>query len=143
MRQMQTLLDEFKRFAFRGNMLDLAVGVVIGTAFAAVVNSLVKNIIMPLISYVTPAETGYRAWHLGRIEIGAFMSELLNFLVIATAVFLVIVKIVGTLMQRVAPPPAPAAMKECPYCFSNIPAAAVKCGHCTSDLGPAAAPAGS
>lgn len=135
---MKTLWDEFKAFAFKGNMLDLALAVVIGTAFGGVINSLVKNIIMPAVSYVLPGDGGYRAWHLGRIEIGAFVSEMVNFLIIAAAIFLIVVKVVGALMKRVTPPPAGPPMKECPYCLSSIPANAVKCGHCTSDLATAA-----
>jgi large conductance mechanosensitive channel len=136
----RNLCQEFKEFAFKGNMLDLAVAVVIGTAFGAVVNSLVKNIIMPAVSYIQPGDVGYRAWHLGRIEIGAFMGELITFLIIAATVFLLIVKIVGALMKRAtAPPPAAAPLtKECPFCLMVIPVKAIKCGHCTADLTPAA-----
>lgn len=131
----RNLWQEFKAFALKGNMLDLAVAVVIGTAFGAVVNSLVKNIIMPMVSYILPGEGGYRAWHLGRVEIGAFISELVNFLIVAAAVFLLIVKVVGILMKRVAPPVASEPVtKECPFCLSSIPVKATKCAHCTSDL---------
>jgi large conductance mechanosensitive channel len=132
--------QEFKEFAFKGNMLDLAVAVVIGTAFGAVVNSLVKNIIMPAVSYVQPSSVGYQAWHLGRIQIGAFISELVTFLIISATVFLLIVKIVGTLLKRAtAPPPPPEPVtKECPFCLMTIPIKALKCGHCTADLSPAA-----
>lgn len=133
---LKNLWQEFRAFAFKGNMLDLAVAVVIGTAFGAVVNSLVKNIIMPLVSYILPGG-GYRAWHLGPIEIGLFISELVNFLIVAAAVFFLFVKIVGSLMKRLAPPaPSEPVTKECPFCLSNIPMKAIKCAHCTADLKP-------
>ncbi len=133
----KSLWQEFKSFAFKGNMLDLAIAVVIGAAFGAVVNSLVKDIVMPVVSYISPGEGGgYQNWHLGRIMIGKFLSELVNFLVVATAVFLLVVKIVGTLMKKMAAAPASSepVVKECPFCLSNIPIKAVKCAHCTSDL---------
>ena len=135
-KHLSTLWSEFKTFAFKGNLIDLAVAVVLGAAFGAVVNSLVKNIVMPLISYVIPTEGGYRAWHIGRIEIGVFLGELLNFAVVALAIFLVMVKVLGSIMKKAAPPPDPAAptTKECPFCLSTIPLRAVRCGHCTSDL---------
>ncbi len=134
---LKNLWQEFRAFAFKGNMLDLAVAVVIGTAFGAVVNSLVKSIIMPLVSYILPGEGGYRTWHLGRIEIGTFISELLNFLIVAVAVFFLIVKIVGSLMKHMAPPtPSEPVTKECPFCLSSMPVKAIRCAHCTSDLKP-------
>jgi len=136
----RNLWQDFKDFAFKGNMLDLAVAVVIGTAFGAVVHSLVTNIIMPAISYVQPSGEGYRAWQWGRIEIGAFLGQLVTFLIIAATVFLLIVKIVGTLIKRVSTPPASPepVTKECPFCLMTIPSKAIRCGHCTADLSPAA-----
>ena len=67
---MQKLWQEFKAFALKGNMIDLAVAVIIGAAFGSVINSLVKNILMPVLSYLLPSPEGYRGWHIGRIEIG-------------------------------------------------------------------------
>src|SRR4051812_15540844 len=137
---MKGLWTEFRNFAFKGNMIDLAVAVVIGGAFGAVVTSLVKNLIMPILSYVIPNKGGYQAWHIGRVMIGEFLSDVLNFVIIAMAVFLMIVKIMGYLMKRAAPPPPSAdpVNKECPFCLMVIPIKASKCGHCTSQL-PAAA----
>jgi len=137
---MKGLLKEFKAFAFKGNMIDLAVAFVIGVAFSAVVNSLVKNIIMPLISYVAPDKGGYTAWKLGRIEVGAFLGEIVNFLIVAAAVFFIIVKVLGFLMKmRKAEeaPPAPTT-RECPMCLCQIPIKAKRCCHCTADVTPAA-----
>jgi large conductance mechanosensitive channel len=122
--------SEFRNFAFRGNMVDLAVAVVIGTAFGAVVNSLVKNIMMPIISYLMPGGGSYREWHFGKVEIGAFLSELLNFLVVSLGTFLLIVKVLQ-LMQRLLSGESAPTKKDCPYCLSNIPLAAVRCPQCT------------
>ncbi len=129
------LWREFKGFALKGNVIDLAVAVVIGGAFGAVVNSMVKNLLMPLVSYVAPGRGGYLAWKLGRVEVGAFLGDLVNFLILSVAMFVLIVKVLGGI-QRVAKltKPGEPALKECPYCLSTIPAKAVKCAHCTSDL---------
>jgi large conductance mechanosensitive channel len=134
---MTSLLKEFKAFAFKGNMIDLAVAVVIGTAFGSVVTSLVKNIFMPLLSYIIPNDAGYRAWHIGRIEIGTFLGELINFIVVALAVFLIIVKLIQLFVRtKDAAATAEPVTKECPFCLSLIPVKAVKCAHCTADLQP-------
>ena len=132
---MPKLWQEFKSFALKGNMIELAVAVVIGTAFNNVVNGFVNHIIMPAISYVLPAEQSYRTWQLGKIEIGEFLSQVLNFLIIAWAVFLVIKKLLGTVIRTTAPPaPQEPTTKECPLCLSIIPLKARKCSHCTADL---------
>lgn len=94
-------LEEFKAFAFKGNMVELAVAVVIGGAFGKVIDSLVKSVLMPLVSYLVPASGGdYRSWTLGRIEIGAFLGEFINFLLIALAVFLAVVKLTQFLTKH-------------------------------------------
>jgi len=136
-----SLWQEFKAFAFKGNMLDLAVAVVIGGAFGKIISSLVGDIIMPLISYIMPKDMEYTAWTLGSAEkpiyVGKFLGEVVNFLIIALAIFIVIVKVVGALMKKAStPPPAPSepVTKECPLCLSVIPIKARKCGHCTADL---------
>jgi large conductance mechanosensitive channel len=139
-----SLWGEFKNFAFKGNMIDLAVAVVIGAAFGNVINSIVKGIIMPLISYVDLGKDGgYQKWVIGRLQIGNVLAELLNFTLVALAVFLVIVKLLGALMKRAAPPAEPGepTTKECPRCLMQIPFKATRCGHCTSDLPVEAAPA--
>jgi large conductance mechanosensitive channel len=131
----KSLWQEFKGFALKGNIVDLAVAVVIGGAFGNVVNSLAKNVIMPLVSYVIPSQESYRSWHLGRVEIGAFLGELVHFLIIAGAMYAVLVKLLG-LMKRAGLQfgPDEPATKECPMCLSVIPYRAQKCGHCTADL---------
>ena len=133
--KVSSLWQEFKSFAFKGNMLELAVAVVIGAAFGAVIKSIVDNIIMPLVAYVTP-KMSYTEWHIGKLMIGRFLADLLNFLIVAFAVFLTIVKILGAVMKRVGSTPAPSepTTKECPFCLSVIPIKARKCAHCTADL---------
>jgi large conductance mechanosensitive channel len=102
-KKVASFVDEFKTFAFKGNVIDLAVGVIIGAAFGNIVNSLVKQIIMPLISVILPAGGGYTGWKwtIEGIDIhyGQFLGELVNFLVVALAVFLFIVKFVGWIMR--------------------------------------------
>ena len=93
-------LEEFKGFALKGNMVDLAVGVIIGAAFGKVVDALVKLIFMPALSYVIPNQGGYTAWALGRLQVGAFLAEVVNFAIVALAVFVAIHKIVGYLMRK-------------------------------------------
>ena len=94
-----SLLDEFKAFAFKGNVIDLAVGVIIGAAFGKIVESLVKHIIMPLISTVLPGEQGYAGWKwtINGVEIpfGLFLGEVVNFLIVALALFVFTVKFLG------------------------------------------------
>jgi large conductance mechanosensitive channel len=132
---MKGLWNEFKSFAFKGNMIELAVAVVIGGAFGAVVTSMVRNIIMPILGYVIPNKGGYHGWHIGNLLIGEFLSDVLNFLIIALAVFLMIVKLIGYIMKKAAPPAAAEPVsKECPFCLMVIPIKASKCGHCTSQL---------
>ena len=136
------MLAEFKAFAFKGNMVDLAVGVVIGAAFGGIIKSIVDNIIMPIVSYVPGLSGGYLNWHIGRIKIGPVLAELLNFVIVAAAVFLVIVKVIGALSKlgRKEEVVAAPTTKECPKCLSIIPIKATKCAHCTADLPDPAAP---
>jgi large conductance mechanosensitive channel len=133
------LWEEFKAFAFKGNMIDLAVAVVIGGAFGDIIKAIVSDIIMPLVGYVISVlhiPSNYTTWHAGNFLIGHFLAALVNFLIIAAAVFIVIVKLLGALMAKAAPPPAPGepVTKECPLCLSVIPIKAKKCAHCTADL---------
>lgn len=109
------LLEEFKRFAFKGNVIDLAVGVIIGAAFGKIVDSLVKHIIMPLVSLLIPGEQGYLGWKLvvGAKEVpyGLFIGEVVNFLIVAVALFIFVVKFLVWIMkarkQEVAAGPPP------------------------------------
>ncbi len=146
---MRRIWQEFKSFAFKGNMIDLAIAVVIGAAFGDVIKSLVANVIMPLVNHVKVAVSSaadtvgatsqpaldYTTWHVGQIKIGAFLGDMLNFLIIAAAVFFVIVKLLGAVMKAATPPaPSQPATKECPMCLSVIPIKARRCAHCTADL---------
>jgi large conductance mechanosensitive channel len=132
-----SLWQEFKEFALKGSMFDLAIAVVIGKAFGDVVTSLVKNIIMPLLTYIVPGEEGYRTWKIGAVEIGVFLSELINFFVIALVIWIVMVKLLSAIRRVTSPPPEAPATRECPLCCSVIPTRARKCSHCTADLQPA------
>ena len=109
-----SLLDEFKAFAFKGNVVDLAVGVIIGGAFGSIVQSLVKNIIMPLVGAILPGPRGYEGWVFtvrGQpIPYGHFLGDIVNFVILATALFFFIVKFLGWLMRTkkegaTSPPP--------------------------------------
>jgi len=106
-----SLLDEFKSFIMKGNVVDLAVGVIIGGAFSKIVDSLVNHIIMPAIGLIMPNPEGYKGWTLGPIAIGEFLGTVVNFLVIAAAIWLFIVKFLGFLTrarqtEAIAAPPA-------------------------------------
>src|SRR5262245_25820269 len=98
-----SLVEEFRNFALKGNVIDLAVGVIIGAAFGKIVDSLVKHIMMPVISIFLPGEDSYLAWkwtvHGQEIMYGQFLGELLNFLVVALALFIFIVKFLGWVMR--------------------------------------------
>jgi large conductance mechanosensitive channel len=110
-----SLLAEFRAFAFKGNVVDLAVAVVIGTAFAKIVDSLVKHLIMPLVSLLIPGDQSYLGWKLvvGAKEVpyGLFIGEVVNFLIVAAALFIFVVKFLGWMMRTrkeeavAAPPP--------------------------------------
>ena len=103
-KQALLFLDEFKTFALKGNVIDLAVGVIIGAAFGKIVDSLVKQIIMPLIGTILPGKQGYLDWkwviHGKPIPYGLFLGEVVNFLIVALALFLFIVKFLGWLMHQ-------------------------------------------
>src|SRR5690349_9703185 len=102
-RRVRSLFDEFKAFAFKGNVIDLAVGVIIGAAFGNIVKSLVENILMPLIGVVLPGGKGYEGWvatiNGKEIPYGKFLGECVNFLIIALALFFFIVKFLGWIMS--------------------------------------------
>jgi large conductance mechanosensitive channel len=106
------MLEEFKNFALKGNVVDLAIGVIIGAAFGKIIDSLVKHILMPLISLVMPGEQGYLAWKWvvngKEVPYGLFIGEIVNFLIIALALYIFIVKFIGMIMKSKAEaPPAP------------------------------------
>ena len=129
------MLNEFKAFVLRGNVVDLAVAVVIGAAFGAVVTSLVTDVLTPIISI--PGTTDFSAWTwtISRsvIRYGNFLNAVIAFLLIAVAVFLFVVKPLNTLMaRRKTEPDVASQTKQCSECLSNIPVAAKRCAFCTS-----------
>jgi len=115
-----SIVNEFKAFAFKGNVVDLAVGVIIGAAFGKIVESLVKNIIMPLIGSLLPGDQGYLGWKIvvngNDIAYGLFIGEIVNFIVVAIALFFLIVKFLGWVMktkaEEVSAPATPALTKD-------------------------------
>lgn len=138
---MKKFFEEFKKFISRGNVMDLAVGVIIGGAFSAIVTSLTDNIINPLINCIGGAEIEGKIHLIGEnyIDYGAFLSSIINFIIMALIIFCM-VKAVNKLMELGkklhddAEVPAAPTTKICPFCKSEIPIDAVKCCHCTSDL---------
>ncbi|HNQ54463.1 MAG: large-conductance mechanosensitive channel protein MscL [Methanothrix sp.] len=141
-------IGEFKEFAVKGSVIDMAVGIIIGAAFGSIVNSLVKDVIMPPIgmlmgginfadmfvaldgkAYATLSEA--QAAAAPTINYGLFINSIISFIIVALAIF-VLIKQINAMKKQ--PVPADPNTKECPYCKESIPIAAVKCSHCTSDL---------
>ncbi len=144
MKKGKGLISEFKAFILRGNVIDLAVGVIIGGAFQAIVNSLVNDIIMPLVGMITGnIDFSQRVWKIGEGEFAAtvtwgnFVTAVLNFLIMAIVIF-TFIKIINTIIEKASrkkeEPAAAPTTKVCPYCCSEIDIKAVKCPHCTSDV---------
>jgi large conductance mechanosensitive channel len=128
----------FKKFLLRGNVVDLAVAVVVGAAFGAVVQALVKDLITPLIGAfggVPDFSAMFFTVNGSRFLIGEFINALLSFLLIAVIVYYLVVMPVTRLIERFTPePPPPMPTRECPHCLSKIPKAARRCAFCTADL---------
>ncbi|HUW64700.1 MAG TPA: large conductance mechanosensitive channel protein MscL [Spirochaetia bacterium] len=139
---------EFKEFAMRGSVIDLAVGIIIGGAFGRIVTSLVNDLVMPPIGLVLgkvdfsnlfinlsgrhySSLAAAKAAGAATINYGLFINNVIDFLIVSFVIFLVIRQV--NRMKRTDPQPEPAT-KECPFCFSTIPARAVRCPNCTSDL---------
>jgi large conductance mechanosensitive channel len=145
------MFKEFKEFAMRGNVLDMAIGIVIGSAFGGIVTSFVADILMPPVGrllghadfsnlflslngmhYDTIAAA--KAAGAATINYGLFLNTVINFLIVAFAIFLLVRQV-----NRFAPKPAPAAApttRDCPYCLTPVPLKATRCAHCTSELRP-------
>jgi large conductance mechanosensitive channel len=118
-RKVSAMLEEFKNFALKGNVVDLAIGVIIGAAFGKIVDSLVKHIIMPLVGVIIPGEQGYLAWKWvinGKdVPFGLFIGEIVNFLIVALALYIFIVKFLGMIMrnkEQEAAVPAPLTIDQ-------------------------------
>jgi large conductance mechanosensitive channel len=144
------MLKDFKEFAMRGNVLDMAVGIIVGAAFGQIVNSFVQDVMMPPIGrlvgrvdfsnlFVTLTGQHYdtvaaaKAAGAATLNYGMFLNTIINFVIVAFAVFL-LVRQVNRVMPKPAPVPAAPATRDCPYCLSAVPAKATKCAHCTSEL---------
>ena len=135
---MRHIWQEFKDFAFKGNMIDLAVGVIIGAAFGKVVSSLVDHVFMPLLAAAGAGGKGYEGLYFelrgSKVMYGQFIGAVINFLIFAAVIFVIIVKMLGSIVKRAAPPaPSEPTQKECPLCLANIPIKARKCAYCTAD----------
>ena len=137
---MKKFLEEFKAFALKGNVMDMAVGVIIGGAFTAIVNSLVNDMLMPLLSLLTGGfDFSGLCIALGEgenaatINYGSFISAIINFLLTALVIFLIIKAINKVSRKKKEETPAPTT-KECPYCKEQIAIEATRCSHCTSEL---------
>ena len=143
------MLKEFKEFAMRGNVIDLAIGVIIGGAFGKITTSLVTDVIMPPIGlllgkvdftnlYINLGSEKYaslaQAKEAGAVTInyGLFINTVIDFLIIAFVVFLLVRQV--NKLQKPDAEPAPPSQKECPFCLSDIPVKATRCPHCTSQL---------
>ncbi len=140
------MLKEFKEFAMRGNVLDMAVGIIIGAAFGKIVSSLVEDIIMPPIGalghvdfsnlFINLSRNSYPTIAMAKVagqptlNYGLFLNSVVNFLIIAFAIFLLL-RMVNRWLLKPAPSAAPTT-RDCPQCLMAIPIAAKKCGHCTS-----------
>lgn len=148
------MLKDFKEFVMRGNVVDMAVGIIVGTAFGSIVNSLVSDIIMPptglllgnvdfsnlfIVLKEGPVARPYAsladAQAAGAVTInyGAFVNTIISFVIVAFAVFLLI-RSINKLKRQEETPPAEPTTKECPYCLSTIPLKATRCPYCTSEL---------
>jgi large conductance mechanosensitive channel len=141
---MASVLKEFRQFILRGNLVDLAVAVVVGTAFGAVVTALVADVITPLIAAVGGKPDFSRL----RLEIngstfryGHFLNVLLAFVIVSAVIFFLVLKPVNVLMARYkVDTPAEAKTRQCPECLSDIPVAATRCAFCSARVPPAPAP---
>ncbi len=148
------MLDEFKKFAIRGNVIDMAVGIIIGAAFGTIVQSLVKDVLMPPLGLLTgnvdfanlfavlkdgtpaaPYTTLQAAQEAGAVTInyGLFFNTIVSFVIVAFAIFL-LVRYINKLREPDEGPAAPPTVKKCPHCVSDIPIQATRCPHCTSEI---------
>jgi large conductance mechanosensitive channel len=125
------LWKEFKEFAVKGNVVDLAVAVVIGAAFGKIVTALVSEVVMPLVGKVLPSGDWIK-YSVGGIHIGLVLGAILDFLVVALVLFLVVVKLMGAIQRREHQTPAAPTTKKCAECLEDIPLAARRCRACTS-----------
>jgi large conductance mechanosensitive channel len=138
------MLSDFKKFVLRGNVVDLAVAIVIGTAFTAMVVAFVADFVTPLIAAIfgkSDFSSLYFTFHSSKFKYGSFVNTVISFVIIATVVFFAVVLPLNALMKRLnmlpKEEPEPET-RDCPECLSEIPLAAHKCAYCTSEVAPAA-----
>jgi large conductance mechanosensitive channel len=141
-----SFVEDFKKFAFKGNVVDLAVGVVIGAAFGKIVSALVADLVMPVVSMVLPSGDWRSSGVVLKkaadakdnvvLKYGDFMGSVLDFFVVALVLFLIVSKLVQAAEKRFAKPaePPPPGTKECPACCETVPMKATRCKFCTSEL---------
>lgn len=148
------MLDDFKAFAIRGNVIDMAVGIIIGAAFGTIVQSLVRDVLTPPLGLLVgntdfsnlfvvlrqgtpeaPYATLQAAHEAGAvtINVGTFINAVISFLIVSFAVFL-LVRYINRLREPDKGPPSPKTVKKCPHCISDVPIQATRCPHCTSEL---------
>jgi large conductance mechanosensitive channel len=148
------MLEEYKKFAIRGNVIDMAVGIIVGAAFGTVVQSLVKDVLTPPLGLLTGGvdfenlfvvlregtpEAPYATLQAARdagavtVNVGVFINAVISFLIVTFAVFL-LVRYINQLREPDEGPPPPKSIKKCPHCISDVPIQATRCPHCTSDL---------
>ncbi|MFR2564075.1 MAG: large conductance mechanosensitive channel protein MscL [Anaerovoracaceae bacterium] len=134
---MRKFISEFKEFAMKGNVMDMAVGIIIGSAFTGIVTSLVENILSPVIGLLTRGNfDGLAVDFFGvTLKYGSFIMAVINFLIVAFVLF-VIIKAMNKAksLEQKQEEEAEPEVKECPYCMSEIPVKATRCPHCTSQL---------
>jgi large conductance mechanosensitive channel len=145
------MLKEFKEFAMKGNMVDMAIGIILGAAFGKIVSSLVSDLLMPPLGKIMgnvdfsnlfvnlsggsyPSLTAAKAAGAATINYGLFINNAIDFVIIAFALFLVVKGMNTWKRKEAAAAPAPTTTKECPFCFSPVPLQASRCPHCTSTL---------
>jgi len=134
------VIQEFKTFVLRGSVVDLAVGVVMGAAFGALVTSLVQDVLTPLLGvFGTPDFKNDLAFNVGKGEfrLGLFLNSVISLVMIAAAVFVFVIKPINRLSERRKPgTPVEASVRDCPHCLSSIPKKASRCPYCTSEVEP-------
>jgi len=131
------MLKEFREFAMRGNVIDLAVGVIIGGAFGKIVGSLVNDMLMPLVGLALGGVNfAEQAIQIGEASVkwGAFVQAIIDFIIIAFVIFLIVKAANKAKKEEPAPAPAVPMTKECPFCFSTVSIKATRCPNCTSQL---------
>jgi large conductance mechanosensitive channel len=143
------MLKEFKEFAMKGNVLDMAIGIIIGAAFGKIISSMVSDILMPPIGMLMgkvdfsslfinltgqpfPSLAAAKSAGAPTINYGVFLQTILDFVIVAFVIFMVVKQV--NRFKKPDAPPAPPATKPCPYCLSEIPLKAIRCSHCTSDV---------